>query len=118
MADYISARQARLTDYSSRPRPIKAAADQLTKMFGLAGSIITALVGWGILTAVQGDAVDGLLGAIPGVITAITTALTAFGIVKTAEPLVTPISDPRNEAGVPLSPPSPPGDFGSGLTGG
>ena len=115
MADYMSARQARLTDYSDRPRPIKAAAGRLSKLLGVAGAFVTALVGWGVVTAAQGDAVTGLLGAIPGIVTAVTTALTAFGIVKQSEPLVTPMSDPRTESGAPLMVHSPPGDFGSGV---
>lgn len=117
MADYISARQARLADYSDRPRPIKAAADKLSKLLGVAGALVTALVGWGILTGIQGDAVTGLLGAIPGIVTAVTTVLTAFGIVKRSEPLVTPMTDPRTDTGAPLMTHSPPGDFGSGLAG-
>jgi hypothetical protein len=115
VADYISARQARLADYSDRPRPIKAAADKLSKLLGVAGALITALVGWGILTGIQGDAVTGLLGAIPGVVTAVTTVMAAFGVVRRAEPLVTPMSDPRTDNGTPFVTHSPPGDFGSGM---
>lgn len=115
MADYISARQARLSDYSDRPRPIKAVAGRLSKVLATAGALITALVGWGVVTAAQGDAVTGLLGTIPGAITAVTTVLTAFGIVRRTESLVTPMSDPRTDAGLPLMTHSPPGDLGSGL---
>lgn len=104
-----------MADYSHRPRPIKAAADRLSKLLGVAGAFVTALVGWGVVTATQGDAVTGLLGAVPGVVTAVTAVLTAFGIVKRSEPLVTPVSDPRTDAGMPLMTHSPPGDFGSGL---
>lgn len=115
MSDYMSARQARLADYSDRPRPIKAAANTLATVLGAIGSVVTALAGWGIVTAAQDDAVTGLLGTIPGVVTAVTTVLTAFGIVRRSEPLVTPMSDPRTNAGAPLMVHSPPGDFGSGL---
>lgn len=117
MADYISQRQARLADYSDRPRPIKAAAGTLTRWLGVAGSLVLALVGWGVLSAVQGDAVSGLLGVIPGVVNAVSTVLTAFGVVRRAEPLVTPMSDPRTDTGSPLMSHSPPGDFGSGVAG-
>ncbi|HYQ69067.1 hypothetical protein [Actinophytocola sp.] len=88
----------RLTDINidDRPRPIKDAADKLTKWLGVAGSLVIALVGWGVLSAAQGDAVIGLLGVIPGVVSAVTTALTAFGIHRSAEPKVTPLSDPRD----------------------
>lgn len=108
---------AKTHDYSARPRPIKAAADTVSKTLAVVGALVTALVGWGILTATQGDAVTGLLGAIPGVVTAVTTVLAAFGVVRRAEPLVTPMSDPRTDAGTPLITHSPPGDFGSGVTG-
>ncbi len=94
--------------------PIKTAATELSKVLGVAGALVTALAGWGILTAVQADAVTGLLGAIPGVVTLVTAVLTAFGVVRRAEPLVTPLVDPRNDAGMPLAAASPPGDFGSG----
>lgn len=104
-----------MADYSDRPRPIRDAASRLSKLLGVAGAFVTALVGWGVVTAAQGDAVAGLLGAIPGIVTLVTTALAAFGIVRQAEPLVTPTSDPRSAAGAPLSAHSPPGDFGSGL---
>lgn len=101
--------------YSNRPRPIRDAAAKLSKLLGVAGALVTALVGWGVVTATQGDAITGLLGAIPGIVTAVTSVLTAFGIVRQAEPLVTPVSDPRTNSGVPLVSHSPPGDFGSGL---
>lgn len=110
MADY-----ARFPDYSDRPRPIRAAATRLSKMLGVAGALVTALVGWGILTAAQGDAVTGLLGTLPGIVTAVTTVLAAFGVARRSEPLVTPMSDPRTDTGAPFMTHSPPGDFGSGL---
>lgn len=106
-----------MVHYLNRPRPLRDAAARLSKLLGVAGALVTALVGWGILTATQGDAVTGLLGAIPGIVTAVTSALTAFNIVRQAEPLVTPMSDPRDDTGTPMSAHSPPGDFGSGLTG-
>lgn len=99
---------------SSRPRPLRDEATLLVKLLGVGGSLALALIGWGVLTAVQGNALVGLLGAIPGLVNAITTVLTAFGLVSRVEPLVTPISAPQNNAGQDLRPPSPPGDFGSG----
>jgi hypothetical protein len=103
-----------VTHYLGRPRPIKAAADNLSKLLAVAGAFVTALAGWGILSVAQEDAVTGLLGAIPGVVTAVTALLTAFGIVRRAEPLVT-LSDPRDDTGAVLAAHSPPGDFGSGI---
>lgn len=104
-----------MVNYRNRPRPIRDAAARLSKLLGVAGALLTALVGWGVVTATQGDAVTGLLGAIPGIVTAVTSVLTAFGVVRQAEPLVTPVRDPRDNAGAPLAAPSPPGDFGSGI---
>jgi hypothetical protein len=89
-------------DIRERPRPILEAFKSVGSAVALIGSIVTSLVGWGVLSATQGDAVNGLLGAIPGVIALVTALLSAFGVVKSAEPKVTPIEDPRNNAGQPL----------------
>lgn len=82
---------------TGRPRPLKAAANKVTQTLGMLTALVVAAAGFGIVTAVQGDALEGLLGAIPGAITLIGNVLMAFGIVSRAEPLVTPISDPRND---------------------
>jgi len=89
----------RLTNINitDRPRPIKAAANGYGRWLGIIGGMVVALVTGGVLTAAQGEAVDGLLGLIPGVITTATTFLAAFGIVRKAEPKVTPLSDPRDD---------------------
>ncbi|GAA1281618.1 hypothetical protein GCM10009634_27330 [Saccharothrix xinjiangensis] len=91
---------------ADRPRPILEAFKSVGSAVSLAGSVVTALVGWGILSQVQGDAVEGLLGAIPGVVTLVTALLAAFKVVRRAEPLVTPVADPQNNAGVRLVPAS------------
>jgi hypothetical protein len=87
---------------NDRPRPLVDAASEVTRWVGLAGSLLTALAGWGIVTAAQNDAVTGLLGTIPGAVTAATSVLVAFGVVRRGEPSVTPVSDPRNDLGEPL----------------
>lgn len=89
-------------ELSLRPRPILDAFKSIGSAISLLGSMVTAFVGWGILTEVQGDALEGLLGAIPGLITLITSLLSAFGVVRRAEPLVTPMEDPRTDDGVRL----------------
>lgn len=89
-------------DIDERPRPVLEAANSVGTWIGTAGSLVTALAGWGLMTAAQGDAVQSLLGAIPGLITLVTTLLAAFGVVRRSEPLVTPLSDPRNDEGLPL----------------
>jgi hypothetical protein len=89
-------------DIRTRPRPILDAFKSVGSAIALLGSIVTSLVGWGVISAAQGDAVNGLLGAIPGVVGLVVALLTAFGVVKKAEPKVTPLSSPRNNAGQPL----------------
>jgi hypothetical protein len=91
-----------MVDLETRPQPVREAASAVSRVTGLFGSVLTALVGIGILTAVQGDALVALLGAIPGLITLATTVLAVFGVVRRAEPDVTPVADPRNRDGVPL----------------
>lgn len=88
----------------TRPRPLREVAQKITKWVGIAGSLVTSLVGFGVVTATQGDAIEGLVGVIPGAFVAVATLLTAFGIVRQGEPLVTPSSDPRDDRGVRLVP--------------
>ncbi|CAL9607984.1 hypothetical protein SUDANB95_05531 [Actinosynnema sp. ALI-1.44] len=87
-----------------RPRPILDAFKSVGSAVALLGSVVTALVGWGVLSAAQGDAVAGLLGAIPGVVTLVTALLAAFGVVRKSEGQVTPLSDPRDNDGTELVP--------------
>lgn len=82
------------TPLRNRPVPIRDAFRSVGSTVALLGSVATSAVGYGVLTMVQGDALVALLGAIPGVVTLATALLAAFGVVKVAEPQVTPISDP------------------------
>lgn len=91
-------------DISTRPRPILEAFKSVGSAVALLGSVITSLVGWGVLSATQGDAVNGLLGAIPGLVALVTSLLAAFGVVKSSESKVTPLQDPRDNAGQELVP--------------
>lgn len=88
----------------TRPRPIRDAFKSVGAAVALLGSVATSLVGWGVLTAAEGDAVSGLLGTLPGVVTAVTVLLAAFGVTRRAEPQVTPMRDPRDHDGTPLVP--------------
>ena len=83
----------------TRPRPIHDAATTHIQWIGAIGSTIVAAVGFGWITLDQGDAITGLLGLIPGMLTAAATVLTAFGIVRHAEPEVTPLQSPRARDG-------------------
>jgi uncharacterized membrane protein YuzA (DUF378 family) len=93
-----------MVDLSPRPTPVRDAAAGVAKVTAVIGALITSLVGFGVLQAVQGDAVTSLLGAIPGLVTLVTAALGAFRVAAKAQPLVTPVSDPQNNAGVRLVP--------------
>lgn len=77
-----------------RPRPVRDAFATVGSAVALLGSVVTALAGWGIVTAVEGDALTGLLGAVPAAVTAVTAVMVAFGVVHRAEPQVTPVQDP------------------------
>ena len=79
---------------SDRPTPLRDAFRSVGALVALLGSVATALVGWGVLSVAQADAVSGLLGAIPGVVTLVTALLAAFGVVKVGEPQVTPVDSP------------------------
>lgn len=92
----------RRTLLDDRPRPINDAAGTVTKIVGTISTLAAMLVGWGLLSATQLDAVEALLGAVPGLVGLIASALSAFGVVRRAEPEVTPLSDPRDNTGQPL----------------
>lgn len=88
-----------------RPRPIKSAADQLRAWVGLASALVAAAGTGGIL--LDGDQVSGLQGVLAAVVPLVTAtgiALTAFGIVKRSEPLVTPLESPQDREGNALVP--------------
>ncbi|MPZ83667.1 MAG: hypothetical protein GEV28_26055 [Actinophytocola sp.] len=78
---------------TSRPHPVRIAAS----IVGGLTALLAGLVGSGLLTAAQGD-------ALTGIITAAVAALGAFGYVISTERKVTPVSDPRDSTGRPLVP--------------
>lgn len=101
MSDYVE------PDLTGRPRPVNDAAVSVSKVLGIIGALVTTAVTYGIITSVQGDAVTGLLGLIPGAITAVLAAYSAFRVAAEAEPQVTPVSKPVvviNGEQVPLVP--------------
>lgn len=89
-----------------RPRPLARAARDLSWWLGLGSFLVVGGSSFGIITAQQGDAVQGLLGLVPGAVTAVATLLAAFGVVRRGEPQVTPLSDPRDAQLRPLYPSS------------
>jgi hypothetical protein len=76
-----------------RPRPLRTIASWV----GLITALVSGLVGSGLLTAGQGDAIGGI-------VTAVLTLLAAFGVALAGERKVTPTFDPRDDAGRPLTP--------------
>ncbi|ANZ35520.1 hypothetical protein BBK82_04930 [Lentzea guizhouensis] len=91
-------------DINGRPRPILEQVKTVGSAVALAASVVTSLVGWGVFTAAQGDALTGLLGAIPGAVTLVGAVVTAFRVARAAEPFVTPVEDPRDDKGQALVP--------------
>ncbi|MGI8310657.1 hypothetical protein [Saccharopolyspora hattusasensis] len=80
-----------------RPRPVRSAAS----IVGGLTAVISGLVGSGLITGLQGD-------AITGVISAVVAAAGAFGFAIATEPKVTPTADPYDDQGRPLAPAEPP----------
>ncbi|WP_433268143.1 hypothetical protein ACQPZF_03475 [Actinosynnema sp. CS-041913] len=75
-----------------RPRPLRVAGS----LVGGLTALVTGLVGSGLLTPGQGDSITGL-------ITAVLVLLGTFGVVVSTEHKVTPLVDPRDADGHPLT---------------
>ncbi|NKE55447.1 hypothetical protein FXN61_00835 [Lentzea sp. PSKA42] len=76
-----------------RPRPLRTVASWV----GLITALVSGLVGSGLITTGQGDAISGL-------VTAVLALLGAFGVALVGERKVTPTFDPRDDAGRALRP--------------
>lgn len=93
-----------------RPVPIQEAFRSVTGATQFAVSLVVLLGGYGVLTAVQGSAIEGLLGAIPGLVSLGGDVVRSFQVQKaiaTSEAAVTPLESPAVEVGgelVPLVP--------------
>jgi len=88
----------------TRPRPLQTIAGNVSKGLGMVTALVVAAAGYGIISVTQGSALEGLLGAIPGVLTAIGNVLIAFKVATRGEPKVTPLLDPRSNDGQALLP--------------
>ena len=95
----------------ARPEPLADAAKLWGRVLALITGLLGALVTTGFLTADQASALgrgfgalDVLVIAVVGVVSAVGPILTALGVTKTARPLVTPVEDPRSAAGTVLVP--------------
>ena len=79
-----------------RPRPLAQAARDLSWWLGVLSFLVVGGGSFGLITAEQGDALTGLLGLVPGAVASLVSVLSAFGVVRRGEPLVTPLTDPRD----------------------
>lgn len=80
-----------------RPVPIQEAFRTVTGASRFLASVAAILVGYGVLTAVQGSAVEGILGAIPGLVALVGDLVRSFQVQRAigdAEAKVTPSIDP------------------------
>jgi hypothetical protein len=84
--------------------PLADAAKSAATLWTAVGGIVTGLAGVGIITADQNTALQAVLVAVTAVVGGVTSALAAFGVKRQAEPLVTPLADPRNNLGEELLP--------------
>lgn len=80
-------------DSTTRPRPLRTAGAVIGGLL----AVVNGLVGAGLFTTAQGDAVTA-------VINGVVTLLAVFGCVAVAERHVTPLDDPRDDNRVPLVP--------------
>ena len=77
----------------TRPRPLRTVATWV----GLLTALVSWLVGSGLLTTGQADAINGTVSAVLAL-------LGAFGVALAGERRVTPTFDPRDDAGRALHP--------------
>lgn len=95
--------------------PVRDAFTSIPSAVKFLSSIVALVVGWGLLSVSQGDAITGLLGAVPGVAALIGDLLREFRVAKAvteAEALVTPVADPKIEVDGQLVPLVPADDYG------
>ena len=102
-----------------RPNPLKEAASKVGTAWSAAAGVVSALVAFGALNVAQGDAITAAGQAAEGTVTAVGTVLagvlpliagivSSFRTASAARDHVTPVSDPRNDAGQPLTPDTAP----------
>jgi hypothetical protein len=81
-------------------------------LIALVGSLVAGGVAFGVLNAVQANAISNIVAAVVTVLPAVTTLLAEWHVLRRAEPQVTPLSDPQDSDGTTLvrplaAPPSP-----------
>lgn len=99
----------------SRPNPLSTAASKVGTAWAAASGVVSALVTFGVLTAAQGDAITvageaapstitGLGTIIAGVLPIVSGVVSSFRTASAAKDDVTPVADPRDNAGNALTP--------------
>ncbi|HEY9415057.1 MAG TPA: hypothetical protein VIQ30_09890 [Pseudonocardia sp.] len=94
----------------SRPAPLKQIASTVGAAWAAVSGIVSALVMFGVLSSVQGDAIraageaapatiSAVGAAITGVVTIVGGLLAAFRTASHGADHVTPVSSPRDNAG-------------------
>lgn len=86
-------------DISTRPRPILEKVKTVGGAVAALGGLVTWAGTFGLLTVNQTATSSALLSLVPGALAAVIALLGSFGVAKSAEPLVTPVSDPRVQVG-------------------
>ena len=99
----------------TRPNPLGAVASKVGVAWSAAAGVVGALVTFGVLTGVQGDAITAAGQAAEGTVTATGTVLAgvlpliagvvaSFRTASAGKEVVTPVEDPRAADGTPLVP--------------
>jgi hypothetical protein len=93
--------------YLDRPTPVRDEAESSARIVALVTGLLPALIGAGVVTAVQGELVLGLLGLLLGLPGAVAAWWASVRTASRSEPQVTPLSDPRDNEDRRLVPASP-----------
>lgn len=96
---------------TTRPQPLADAAADVTKIQAPIVGLITALVSGGLIGLTTSHWIVALIGLVPGFLALLGTIVGAGQVVNVGAPLVTPLSDPRDDSGqllVPVSLQPPP----------
>lgn len=97
-----------MTTEPSRPQPLQSIANDVSVTAGLWMGIATTLVTAGLISINTSNLITALFGVIPGALAAFGTVLAARHVAKAGALVVTPVLDPRNNAGQRLVPETPP----------
>jgi hypothetical protein len=86
-------------DITTRPRPLLEKVKSVGGAVAALGGLVTWAGSFGLLTVQQTATSSALLALVPGAFAAVVALLASFGVARAGEPLVTPLSDPRDNSG-------------------